>query len=139
MSEFPVYERRVQFHETDMAGVVHFSRILTYVEEAEHDALNGIGVSVMDGRGGFPKVRVEVNYRSPLKFGECFGVGMRLVEVGGRSLTWGFVIRAEERLVAEGRVVTVLVSDGGASERIPDGWREKLDGYVRTVGEDGGG
>ena len=29
-------KRRVQFYETDMAGIVHFSWFFRYLEEAEH-------------------------------------------------------------------------------------------------------
>ena len=35
MREF-TYRRRVQFYETDLAGIVHFSWYPRYMEEAEH-------------------------------------------------------------------------------------------------------
>lgn len=126
MKEFPVYERRVQFHETDMAGIMHFSRILTWVEEAEQDVMHGIGVPAVDAKGGFPKVHVTVDYRSPLRYREVGHVRMRLLELGERSLTWGFEIWVGERLCVEGKVVTVLVSEIGRSAVIPVHWREKL-------------
>ncbi len=42
-----------------MAGVVHFTNLLTYVEEAEHAALISVGIKPISNEGGFPKVKVE--------------------------------------------------------------------------------
>ena len=130
MREFPIYSRRVQFHETDMAGVVHFSRILTYVEEAEHELMQGMGVPAMNVDGGFPKVRVAVEYSAPLRNGDEFEVKMKLVNIGETSLTWGFGIFVSEGLCVKGKLKTVLIDKSGKSKSIPSGWREVFGGYL---------
>ena len=38
--------RRVQFHETDAAGLVHFSCFFRYMEEAEHALWWAAGLSI---------------------------------------------------------------------------------------------
>ena len=38
--------RRVQFHETDAAGIVHFSWFYRYMEEAEHALWRQAGLSI---------------------------------------------------------------------------------------------
>src|SRR5689334_6065032 len=40
------YTRRVQFSETDMAGIVHFSAYFRFMEEAEHALWRAAGVSI---------------------------------------------------------------------------------------------
>ena len=40
------YARRVQFGETDMAGIVHFSWMFRYMEEAEHALWRAAGLSI---------------------------------------------------------------------------------------------
>ena len=42
------YSRRVQFAETDLAGIVHFSWMFRYMEEAEHALWRAAGLSIAD-------------------------------------------------------------------------------------------
>ena len=42
--------RRVQFYETDAAGIVHFSWFFRYMEEAEHALWREAGLSIRAGR-----------------------------------------------------------------------------------------
>ena len=54
-----VHRRRVQFYETDAAGIVHFSWYFRYMEEAEHALWRAAGLSVPPPGGGvgWPRVR----------------------------------------------------------------------------------
>ncbi len=65
-------QRRVEFSETDAAGIVHFSNFFRYMESAEHAFFRSLGWSVMmrrfDPPIGFPRVHVSCDYRSPLRF-----------------------------------------------------------------------
>ena len=64
--------RRVEFHETDMAGIVHFSNFFRYMEAAEHEFLRSRGLSVvLDWEGQrltFPRVAASCDFRRPLRF-----------------------------------------------------------------------
>jgi len=64
------YTRRVQFVDTDAAGVVHFTNVQRYVEEAKHAYLLGLGFDVVSNSEGWPIVKVDVDYRRPLRFNE---------------------------------------------------------------------
>ncbi|HOY60350.1 MAG TPA: thioesterase family protein [Verrucomicrobiota bacterium] len=65
-------QRRVEFSETDAAGIVHFSNFFRYMESAEHAFFRSLGYSIMmrrfDPPLGFPRVHVSCDYRSPLRF-----------------------------------------------------------------------
>ena len=39
--------KRVEFRDTDAAGLMHFSTYFTYMEEAEHELLRSLGTSVV--------------------------------------------------------------------------------------------
>ena len=56
-------KRRVEFAETDMAGIVHFSNFFRYMELAEHEFLRSLSLSVHDpSRADFvawPRVNAE--------------------------------------------------------------------------------
>ena len=55
--------RRVQFYETDAAGIVHFSCFYRYMEEAEHALWRAAGLSINPTHPvvGFPRVAASFN------------------------------------------------------------------------------
>ena len=59
--------RRVEFSETDMAGIVHYSNFFRYMETAEHGFFRSLGHSVVMDKFepplGWPRVRAECEYR----------------------------------------------------------------------------
>ena len=61
--------RRVEFSDTDMAGIAHFSNFFRYMEQAEHEFLRHVGKNVVlyDDRGtlGFPKLEAHCEYKHP--------------------------------------------------------------------------
>ena len=38
-----ITHRRVEFSDTDMAGIVHFANFYRYMEQAEHDFFRSLG------------------------------------------------------------------------------------------------
>lgn len=123
--EFTV-SRRVVFSETDASGRVHFAQILKWVEEAEHQCLREAGVLVFAGTTGWPRVRVECDYRSPLAFEQEVEIALTLSKIGGRSLSWAFQIKdSGGETAAEGILVTAYV-EGGKAVEMPAQIRELL-------------
>jgi len=62
--------RRVQFYETDAAGIVHFSWFFRYMEEAEHAMWRDAGLSIHPGVSdlGWPRIAASFDFRRPLRF-----------------------------------------------------------------------
>ena len=105
------YARRVQFAETDLAGIVHFSWMFRYMEEAEHAAWRAAGLSIAERRGalGWPRVAASFEFRNPLHFEDEFEVGVRLTEIGSRSLQYEHSIMRGDVVIGNGRITTVCV------------------------------
>jgi YbgC/YbaW family acyl-CoA thioester hydrolase len=131
--------RKVEFSETDMAGIVHFSNFLRWMESAEHAFLRSLGCSVhardAEGVAGWPRVKVECEYFQPLRFEEAVEVILRVEEVRNRSVRYGFRIRraGASADAACGAVIAVHARVDPASGRleavsIPDELRRKLVG-----------
>ena len=62
--------RMVEFFETDMAGIMHFSNFFRFMEAAEHAFYRSIGFSVDEEKSlglGWPRVKAECEYRHPLR------------------------------------------------------------------------
>ncbi len=103
-----VSRRRVEWADTDMAGIVHFSRFFVFMETAEHEMRRVLGFALEgDPALGWPRVSASCEYRRPLRFGDEVEVGVRVVERGRSSLTFGFVFRRGGEVVAEGRMTCV--------------------------------
>lgn len=103
--------RRVEFRDTDAAGIVHFSAFFNYMEEAEHEYLRHLGLSVMlkDERGlvSWPRVAASCDYRGPVKFEDVLDIELRIVRLGEKSITYGFRFDHQGRAIARGKTTAV--------------------------------
>src|SRR5258705_5718608 len=98
------YGRRVQFSETDLAGIAHFSAYFRFMEEAEHALWRAAGLSIgaAEKTGGWPRVAAAFDYKSPLRFEEEFDVIVHIAELTRRSIRYGFTINRGDVLVGTG-------------------------------------
>lgn len=126
--------RRVEFRDTDAAGIMHFSAFFTYMEEAEHEFWRSIGLSVhmtdADGTISWPRVAARCDYQDRVRFEDVLDIDVRLVRVGDKSATFDFAFSCNGRPVAAGEMTGVccrISRDGKLrSIDIPKGIREKL-------------
>ena len=110
MSEF-VYRRRVQFAETDLAGIVHFSNIFRYMEEAEHALWRAAGLTIAE-RGsdiGWPRLSAACEFRNPLRFEEEFEVRVRIASLKTRTIEYEFTLVRDNTVIAVGTITSVCV------------------------------
>jgi 4-hydroxybenzoyl-CoA thioesterase/acyl-CoA thioester hydrolase len=104
--------RRVEFRDTDAAGIVHFSAFFFWMESAEHELLRSAGLQVFErhedgSEYSWPRVSVSCDYRSTAQFGDELDIAVSVAAVGRTSVTYHFLFEHQGRAVAEGRVVAV--------------------------------
>jgi acyl-CoA thioester hydrolase len=106
------YRRRVQFAETDLAGIVHFSWYFRYMEEAEHALWRSLGLQIAPPGGdlSYPRVSASCDFKGPLRFEDEFDVAVRVEAVGRRSLKYGFTLRRDHEILATGTMTSVCVT-----------------------------
>lgn len=117
---------RVQFSETDMAGIVHFANFFRYMEATEHAFFRSLGFSihtVEEGKTyGWPRVHAECDYKQPLRFEDLVEVHLRVREKKSKSLAYSFAFRkltdAERVEIARGRITAVCVAMDAESGRM---------------------
>jgi YbgC/YbaW family acyl-CoA thioester hydrolase len=111
------YHRLVQFAETDLAGIVHFSWMFRYMEEAEHALWRAAGLSIHQREDdmGWPRVAASFEFRNPLRFEEEFDVLVRLQDGARRSLRYDHTIVRGDTVIGTGTMTAVCVS------KSPDG------------------
>ena len=96
----------VEFFETDMAGIMHFSNFFRFMESAEHAFYRSIGFSVDEAKSlglGWPRVRAECEYLYPPRFEDIVEIRVRVRRLGTRSITLEFQFSKTE----EGREISV--------------------------------
>lgn len=104
------YRRRVEFAETDLAGIAHFSVFFRYMEEAEHALWRAAGMSIAPpGDPGWARVAAAFDFKAPLRFEDEFDVVVEIAEVGRRKVTYRFTFEHGERLIGTGTMTTVPV------------------------------
>lgn len=94
--EFKLH-RQVEFAETDMAGIVHFSNFFRYMEQTEHAFLRSLGLSVhtptADGAISFPRVRTACEYKQPLRFEDELEVHLLVRQKKEKAIVYEFTFK----------------------------------------------
>ncbi len=110
--------RRVEFHETDAAGLMHFSNFYRWMEVCEHAWFRERNLAIMsvaaDGvRRGWPRRDASCEFLRPLRCGDLVRVRSTITAATGSTLTYGFVFEKDRAgrwtEVARGRMTTVHV------------------------------
>ena len=104
--------RRVQFHETDAAGIVHFTWFFKYMEEAEHALWRGAGLSIAPSGAeiGWPRVSASFDFHRPLRFEDEFEVLIRIVGIAEKTMQYFCSITKGDTKIASGVMTIACVS-----------------------------
>lgn len=128
-------QRRIEFGDTDMAGIAHFSNFFRFMEAAETSFLHSVGLSVTwseNGvRLGFPRVSVSCDYSKPAIFEDVLDIAVTVEKIGRKSLTYRFDFSRAREAIAVGRITAVLcrtIPGHVESIEIPEAIRKKLQG-----------
>ena len=104
-------ERRVEFCETDAAGIAHFSSLIIYMEQAEHALLRSLGLSVASSHStSWPRVKVVCEFFSPAKFEDVISVQTSVANLGSKSVTYQHRLSIGSTLAASGKITSVCCS-----------------------------
>ena len=126
-------QRRVEFRDTDAAGIVHFSAFFPMMESAEHELLRSLGIAVLpkmshgDPPISWPRVAATCNYLAAVHFEDVLRIDVDIDKVGNSSVSYRFRFFRGETAVAEGHLVVVccLLKPAGLEKtKIPDELRE---------------
>ena len=130
---------KVQFSETDLAGIVHFSNYFRWMEEVEHAFFRALGLSILmdhgahtggaKGRLTWPRIAVQCEYKGSARFEEDITLTLRITKLGTKSLTYVVEFTRGVEKLATGQITSVcciMRAEGFTSIAIPDDLRAKL-------------
>lgn len=104
--------RRVNFYETDLAGIVHFSWFFRYMEEAEHALWREAGLSIASAgeEVGYPRLAASCRFYLPLCFEDEFEVWIRVAEMTRRTMRYTSLMTRGGTRIASGSTTMACVS-----------------------------
>lgn len=120
---------RVRFGDEDHAGIVYYPRFLDYFHrvfedffEAEHRSYK----KVLDEDGvGWPAVHLEVDFESPLRFGDDLRVRLSVARVGEKSAVFRYRGTLGDRPVVRAEVTVACIDmKTFRAMPLPDTYRE---------------
>lgn len=134
-----VAHRKVEFAQTDMAGIVHFANFYRWMEEAEHDFFRVHGLKIMERQNhgpyiGWPRVSCSCRYEAPAHHEDPIEIHVSVERVGFKSVTFAHEIRTNGRRLARGtmKIACCLCHPDGTlvSIEIPDEYRKVFEAAV---------
>ncbi len=104
-------KRRVQFYETDAAGIVHFSWFFRYMEEAEHALWREAGLSIAPPGAeiGWPRVSASFDFHKALRFEDEFEVCIRVEGITRRTIRYACLLQRGDTKIATGTLIIACV------------------------------
>jgi YbgC/YbaW family acyl-CoA thioester hydrolase len=103
--------RRVQFYETDAAGIVHFSCFFRYMEEAEHALWREAGLSIHppESEIGWPRIAASCDFHGVLRFEDEFDVWIRVAGLTRKTMRYTFQLARGVTKIAIGTITIACV------------------------------
>lgn len=107
------YRTAILFHDVDQAGTAYYPRLVDLCHCAFENFFNTrIGMpyskAIADGVG-FPTVRFEVDFVSPIRHGDTIDIEVRVLAIGRTSVTLGYTARRGRTVLYRARNVVVNV------------------------------
>lgn len=128
--------RRVDFGDTDMAGIMHFANFFRFMESAEIDFLHTLDLTVSwrerNVKWGFPRVSVSCDFTKPARFEDLLSIAVTVEKVSAKSVSYRFDFSNQRgEALALGRITTVFCRSDGPdhleSVAMPAEMRAKLE------------
>ena len=94
-----VYQRKINYYETDKMGIVHHSNYIRYLEEARCQWLEKMGMPMAKiEEEGFtiPTLEVNCKYHAPVTSGDLILISFIMKEYDGIKMTISYEILEEK-------------------------------------------
>ncbi len=134
-----VTSHRVEFFETDLAGIVHFANYYRFMEQAEHAFFRSLGLKIHDTLPdgtvfGWPRVTASCSFNAPARYEDEIEIHVAVVRRTRRSLTTKYEFRRGETILATGEMKTAycIVPAGGKLQSVdmPDEYFDRLGSQI---------
>jgi acyl-CoA thioesterase FadM len=121
-----VLRRRVEWIDTDAAGIYHWTTAFRLAEAAEAALHTALGIADITF-GATPRVHVEADFERPLVFNEAVDVTLTVRALGRTSVEYALAIGGEAGPAVAGTVKACFIDrETRRAVPWPDAVRERL-------------
>jgi acyl-CoA thioester hydrolase len=122
-----VLRRRIEWIDTDAAGIYHWTTAFRLAEAAEAALHTALGIADRTF-GVTPRVSVTAEFRRPLRFNDPVEVELAVAAVGRSSVRYTLAITGPQGRAMTGEVTAALIdADSKRAVRWPDDIRAALE------------
>src|SRR3954463_8332350 len=126
-----VLRRRIEWMDTDAAGIYHWTTVFRLAQAAEAALPTALGLADFTS-GATPRVAVQASFARPLRFNDPVEVALTVTRLGRTSVEYALAIGNDDGRAAQGSVKSCLIDrDTGRAIPRPDEIRGKLSGAGR--------
>jgi acyl-CoA thioester hydrolase len=133
MADFHFYHPiEIRYGDLDPQGHVNNAKHLTYFEQARVAYMIELGLFTKDQSFmeiGVILADVHITYLAPVHFGQNIKIGVRVVRIGNKSMTWeqNILNTEDDTELARGEVILVAYDyHEKKTILIPQPWRQKF-------------
>jgi acyl-CoA thioester hydrolase len=129
-----LHEVRVIFGDTDQMGVVYYANYLRYFESSRAAFLRSLGRTHkdLDAWGvALPVIEAQCRYRQPARYEDLLVVDVAVTELRGASMRFGYQVRRDGELLADGFTRHAVVAPSGRPRAVPDELRALIESTQR--------
>ncbi|HHY73360.1 MAG TPA: acyl-CoA thioesterase [Bacillus bacterium] len=127
------YEFRVEWGDTDAAGIVYNPNFYKWMDQAVHYYFESIGFPLLnlvrDEKIGIPVIESKCNFQKPLYFADHVVLHTNIIGLHNKVIKFGHIFMKEGNKIAEGYQVRALASFDGEKLQaitIPDRMRQAI-------------
>ena len=129
-----IHQVRVIFGDTDQMGVVYYANYLRYFEASRAAYLRDFGKSHadLDAWGvALPVVEAHCRYRQPAPYEDVLDIEVDVTELRGASMRFGYQVRRDGALLAEGFTRHAVIGPDGRPRAVPPELRGLIESRPR--------
>jgi acyl-CoA thioesterase FadM len=118
--------RRIEWIDTDAAGIYHWTTVCRLAEAAEAVLHTALGIEDRTF-GVTPRVAVRFDFRRPLRFNDVVDVVLTVSALGRSSVSYVVQVDGPDGLAAEGELTAVFIDrQSGRATAWPEDLRRRL-------------
>jgi acyl-CoA thioesterase FadM len=129
-----VLRRRIEWIDTDAAGIYHYTTAFRLAEAAEAAMHTALGIADRTF-GATPRLAVHVEFRRSLRFNDEVEVTLAVAALGRSSVRYALTLAGAGGVAAEGELTACLIDrHTGRATAWPEDMRERLASAGRLEG-----
>jgi acyl-CoA thioester hydrolase len=122
-----VFDLRVYYEDTDLAGIVYYANYLKFIERARSEWVRDLGIdqTQMKAEGlVFAVRRIEADYLSPARYDDLLRVETVMLPGSGARLVMRQDVKRGDTTLFSAMVTIICMTTEGAVARLPAAIRQ---------------